>query len=174
MRHLIYGLCFLGSLNSAHSTDDGMGGAGGARGLRGPSRVTPPTAPCSLHSLFPDLPFCFPLNTRVFSGNPPYDVEDFPSEIDLTLVLANDAPIPLPTSYAPLVDILQRVQDPTLTFGDAKPLIESQAALILTLYKPPYGKPDPRLYMAVAVKFVQECGKEVDFLYAQSGTFFTM
>lgn len=153
MRYLIYGLCFLSILNSAHSTDDGMGGAGGAGGPGGPSRVIPPTAPCSLQSLFPDLPFCFPLETSVFSGKPPYEVKDFPSSRELTLVLANDAPIPLPLSYAPLVDILQRVQDPTLTFEQAKPLIESQADLILTLYKPVYGKPDPRLYMAVAGMF---------------------
>jgi hypothetical protein len=135
MHQFLYGLCFICAINSfAYSADEGRAGAGG---------------PASLRELFPDLPRSFPLPSNVFSGEPPYNVDDFPCNIDFTNIFKDDDPIPLPRSYEPLVDILRRVQDPTLTFGEAKLLIESQADLILTLYKPKYGKPDPRLYYAL-------------------------
>jgi hypothetical protein len=74
----------------------------------------------------------------------------FPTCIEETQVFEDDDPIPFPRSYQPLVAILKKVQEPGLTFEEAKLLIEAQAGLISTLYKPKYGKNDPRLCRAFA------------------------
>lgn len=70
---------------------------------------------------------------------------DFPKNSDETQTFPDSAPIPFPRAYAPLVEILKKVQEPGLTFAEAQPFIEEYAGLISTLYRPNYGKPDPRL-----------------------------
>jgi hypothetical protein len=60
-----------------------------------------------------------------------------PSHIGETQIFPDDAKIPLPRFYEPLIQLLQNVQTPGLTFQQAKTMIEEHQQLIASLYQWP-------------------------------------
>jgi hypothetical protein len=67
---------------------------------------------------------------RAVQGVIPGFLVESPTTFDETSIFPDDAPIPLPRRYEPLVELLRFLQTPGLSFGDAKGRIEEMSPLI--------------------------------------------